>query len=67
MPVLPYSNKDSPDHNAADENLAALLTHRVVLWSPHHSNRFVVGSPTELRSYEWEAQVRFMTLAPSMN
>jgi len=30
---------------------------RVVLWSPHQTPRFVVGSPNELRLYEWDHQV----------
>jgi len=34
---------------------------RIVLWSPRQTHRFVVGSPNELRLYEWDHQVSFST------
>lgn len=34
---------------------------RIVLWSPHQTHRFVVGSPNELRLYEWDHQVGLST------
>ena len=34
---------------------------RIVLWSPHQTHRFVVGSPNELRLYEWDHQVSPIT------
>lgn len=39
------------------ENIAPLLTHRVVLWSPQYTNRFVVGGANEIRTYEWDSKV----------